>query len=114
MNNMLTFLTKGIDITPKENGQEGYDISSRGILKAAYLAALEDQGTRGTLIMDEYFKLLASRRYGKTITAIKQELQLMTQAEGLAWIERTYASYISDELTIQAILANLMWEAGHE
>lgn len=99
-------MEKGADVRPNPEDPEGVLLSARGILKFCLLEMM-DKNPKGALFMGEYFKLLASRRYGKTAAAIKQEVRRMSKHEAVQWAERTYARYISNDRDIMDIFQRL-------
>ncbi|AQZ46074.1 hypothetical protein [Paenibacillus larvae] len=92
-----SLLQEDFDVTETE---EGRAFSGRGIVKFSYLSAIEDKLPKAIKFMDEYYKLLATRKYGKTAAAIKQEVRRMTKDEAIRWIERTYRSYVNDDTEV--------------
>ncbi|MBB6692336.1 hypothetical protein H7B90_13070 [Cohnella xylanilytica] len=99
-------MEKGADVRPNPEDPEGVLLSARGILKFCLLEMM-DKNPKGALFMGEYFKLLASRRYGKTAAAIKQEVRRMSKHEAVQWAERTYTRYISNDRDIMDIFQRL-------
>lgn len=97
---------KGIDVAPNPDDPESYLFSARGVLKISLLEML-DKNPKGALFMAEYFKLLASRRYGKTAAAIKQEVCRMDKHAAVQWAERTYKRFITDDREIMDIFQML-------
>lgn len=57
--------------------------------------------------MDEYYKLLAMKRYGKKVAAIKREVRQMGKNQAIKWIEQTYRIFIKDAMDIFNIMNNL-------
>jgi hypothetical protein len=94
-------LQEGVDVTPTN---DGYNISARGLVKFSYLEMVDEKNPKAALFMDEYYKLLAMRKYGKTAGAIKQEVRGMSKDEAIKWIERTYSRYIPDDSEIINIM----------
>ncbi|MEV3620392.1 hypothetical protein ABNF58_16295 [Paenibacillus larvae] len=92
-----SLLQEDIDVTETV---EGRAFSGRGIVKFSYLSAIEDKLPKAIKFMDEYYKLLATRKYGKTAAAIKQDVRRMTKDEAIRWIERTYRSYVNDDTEV--------------
>ncbi|MEV2286517.1 hypothetical protein ABND12_21360 [Paenibacillus larvae] len=99
-----SLLQEDFDVTETE---EGRAFSGRGIVKFSYLSAIEDKLPKAIKFMDEYYKLLATRKYGKTAAAIKQEVRRMTKDEAIRWIERTYRSYVNDDTEVIGICQGL-------
>lgn len=95
------FLQEGIDITPTD---DGYNFSARGLIKFSYLQMIDDDLPKAGEFMNEYYKLLAVRKYGKTAAAIKQEVRRMDKATAIGWIERTYSRFITDDMEVMNIM----------
>lgn len=92
-------IDKDVDI--QEGDEEtGKLISARGVIKFSYLAMIDDRMPKAALFMNEYYKILAMRKYGKTASAIRQEVRRMTKSEAISWIERTYKHYVHDDMEI--------------
>ena len=92
----------------KEATEEAEDqISARGVLKFSYVTMVEDKKPKATQFMDEYYKLLAMRKYGKAASAIKQEVHRMGKDQAIKWIEQTYEKYIHDDMEIMNIFNGL-------
>jgi hypothetical protein len=87
--------------------ETGQLISARGVLKFSYLAMVDDKLPKAAEFLDEYYKLLAMRKYGKTAAAIKQEVRKMGKDQAIDWIEQTYKKYIHDDMEIMNIFADL-------
>jgi hypothetical protein len=102
-----TGLAKDIDFIPKENGAEGYHISARGLIKFSYYSMIDDKLPKAIQFMDSYYNLLATRKYGKTAAAIKQEIRRMNKNEATKWIEQTYARYITDDMEVMDLMNGL-------
>lgn len=98
------YLNEGVDIVPTD---DGYDISARGLIKFSYLQMIDDKTPKAALFMDEYYKLLAMRKYGKTAAAIKQEVRRMDKDEAVKWIERSYTKYIHDDMEVMNIMQTI-------
>jgi hypothetical protein len=96
----------GVDTMPDPNDPEGMLFSARGIVKISVLEML-DKNPKGIQFMNEYFKFLASRRYGKTAAAIRQEVRRMSKSEAIRWVERTYERFISDGREVMNIMFSL-------
>ncbi|WDV94198.1 hypothetical protein [Brevibacillus parabrevis] len=99
-------IESGVDVMPNPDDPETMLFSARGILKYSMLELL-DKNPKGAQFMDEYFKLLAMRRYGKTAAAIKQEVRRMSKQEAIRWVERTYERYVSDSQEIMNIMRSI-------
>ena len=82
-------------------------ISARGVLKFSYIAMVEDKKPKATQFMEQYYQLLATRKYGKTVAAIKQEVHRMGKDQAIKWIEQTYEKYIHDDTEIITIFNRL-------
>ncbi|KGE16637.1 hypothetical protein [Paenibacillus wynnii] len=83
-------------------------ISGKGAVKMAYFGMVDDRNPKCGQLMDQYYKLLASRRYGKTAAAIKQEVRKMNRDQATGWIERTYSKYLKGEdIAILELFRNL-------
>ena len=54
--------------------------------------------------MDKYYQLLATRKYGKTAAAIKQEVRKMSKDQVVGWLEQTYEKYVHDGMEIMSFL----------
>jgi hypothetical protein len=93
---------KDVDFTEGDEGATEL-ISARGLLKFSYLQMVEDKNHKAFLFMNEYYKLLAMRKYGKTAAAIRQEVKRMSKDQAIRWIERTYKSYVHDDVEIMDI-----------
>ncbi|AOK91974.1 hypothetical protein [Paenibacillus polymyxa] len=96
-----------IDVMDNPDDPEGKLISARGLIKFSYLTMINEKNPVAIRFMDEYYKLLASFRYGKTAAAIKQEVRRMGKDEAIHWIERTHERYIKDDRTIMDIFHSL-------
>lgn len=96
----------GVDVM-KQKEIDDYVISARGMIKFSYLSMVDDNMPKGYQFMEEYYKLLSMRRYGKTAAAIKREVRRMTKDEAIKWIERTYDRYIKDSSEIINIMQSL-------
>ncbi|KUP23124.1 hypothetical protein [Paenibacillus sp. DMB5] len=95
-----------VDYSATEDGTEL--INGRGALKMAYFGMVDDKNPKCGQLMEQYYKLLASRRYGKTAAAIKQEVRKMNRDQAAGWIERTYAKYFKGEdITILELFQSL-------
>ena len=57
--------------------------------------------------MVEFYQLLAMRKYGKTVAAIKQEVRRMGKDQAIKWIEQTHKKYIHDDMEIMNIFNRL-------
>lgn len=96
-------LELGVDVMKKEDDPEEY-LSARGLLKWTYIEMVDNKNEKAFWFMDEYYKLLAMRKYGKTAAAIKQEVRRMTKEQAIQWIEKTYKRYIPDSSEIFNIM----------
>lgn len=98
------FLKEGKDVMRKPNTtEEEYYFSGLGAIKMTYLTAIEDNNPKAFGFMDEFYKILAMNRYGKTAAAIKQEVRRMNKSQGIHWIEKTYKRYIKDDSVIHQL-----------
>lgn len=101
------FLKTGVDVKPFENGEEGYNFSAQGVIKMSYLTMVEDKTPNASKFMNDYYKLLAMKKYGKTAAGIKQEVYRMDKSEAISWIERTYKKYVNSDFEIFDIFNSL-------
>jgi hypothetical protein len=97
-------LERGIDCEVREDIDGGYLFKARGIIKISYLEMLEDN-PKGARIMDEYYKLLSTRKYGKNANDIRQEVRLMSKDDAIQWIESTYDKYVRDAIEFINVLS---------
>jgi hypothetical protein len=104
-------LKEGVDVF-KRNDEEGYLFNSRGLLKWTYIEMVDEKNPKAVHFMDEYYKLLAIRKYGKTAAAIKQEIRRMNKEQAIDWIERTYKQYIRDDTEVMNIMQTLAGNKG--
>ena len=95
-------LTEGEDFT---EGSES--ISARGLLKMSYILMIDKKNLKASRCMDKYYKLLATRKYGKTAAAIKQEVRKMGKGKAIEWLEQTYKKYVYDDMEIIGILDSI-------
>jgi len=95
------------DFTKREDGSEGVEVSARGLLKMCYIEMVDSQNKNAARLMEEYYKLLALNRYGKSATAIRQEVSGMSKDQVLKWIESTHARFIRDDLAFVEIFVRL-------
>jgi hypothetical protein len=99
-------MEKGQDF--KDGSEEtGPLLSVRGTLKMAYLTMVEDHALNAIRVMEEYYKLLAMNRYGKTASAIKNEVRKMGKKQAIKWIEQTYRKFIKDDMDILNIFNSI-------
>jgi hypothetical protein len=97
---------RGTDVS--EESEEGdRAITARGLIKMSYLMVVDENNPKASLFMDEYYKLLAMRKYGKKAAAIKQEVRRMGKDQAVKWIEQTYEKYIHDDMEIMGIFNSL-------
>lgn len=96
-------LEKGVDVMDGD-GEENYMLSARGLLKWTYIEMITEKNPKAFSFMDEYYKLLAMNRYGRTAKAIKRQVEQMNKNKGIAWIEDTYSKYIHDDKGIINIM----------
>jgi len=97
---------RGTDIS-EENEEGSRDISARGLIKMSYLMVVDENNPKASQFMDEYYKLLAMRKYGKTSAAIKQEVRRMGKDQAFTWLEQTYKKFIHDDTEIINIFNRL-------
>lgn len=90
---------KIVDISEGDE-ETGKIISARGVIKFSYLAMVDDRMPKAIQFMNEYYRLLAMRKYGKTASAIRQEVRKMSKDQAIKWIESTYKRYIHDDMEI--------------
>ncbi|ASS64710.1 hypothetical protein [Paenibacillus sp. RUD330] len=76
----------------QDDGKGGKLISARGLISLSYRLMVEEKNPVATEFMNNFFRLLQTRRYGKTAAAIKQELRRMSLIERDEWINRIYSS----------------------
>lgn len=92
----------------KKRDEEGdYLITARGLIRWTYFEMVEEKNPKAIQFMNEYYKLLATKRYGKTAAAIKQEVRQMNKDEATRWIEHTYARYITDDMEVLDLMNKL-------
>src|SRR5665648_155692 len=84
--------------------EEGELISARGLLKISYLQVVDEKNPKAGQLMDKYYQLLATRKYGKTAAAIKQEVRKMTKDQALGWLEQTFKKYVHDDMEVMNFL----------
>ena len=97
------FLSEGKDF---KKGIEGEDeqISARGLLKISYLQMMEEINLKASQFMNRYYQLLATRKYGKTAAAIRQEVHKMTKDQVLGWLDLTFEKYVHDDMEVMSLL----------
>lgn len=98
------FFEDGVDGGANPDDLEGYLFSARGVIKVGYLQMMDEKNPKGKQFMEGYYQLLASRRYGKTAAAIRQEVRRMSKDEARKWIENTYTKYVQDDREILDML----------
>lgn len=79
-------------------------ISARGLLKFSYIEMVDEKNPKASRFMNEYYKLLATRKYGKTAVAIKQEVRKMSKDQAFRWLEQTFEKYVHDDMEIMNFL----------
>ncbi|MCO5384615.1 MAG: hypothetical protein NHB14_01435 [Desulfosporosinus sp.] len=84
--------------------EEEDKISARGLLKISYIEMVEEGNPKASQFMDKYYQLLATRKYGKTAAAIKQEVRKMSKDQVVGWLEQTYEKYVHDGMEIMSFL----------
>ncbi|MEL7658017.1 MAG: hypothetical protein AAGU75_19150, partial [Bacillota bacterium] len=85
-------------------------VSARGIIKWSYLEMVREKNPKAIDFMRKYYQILASRKYGKTASAIRQEVHRMGKEQAIRWIEETYKRYIHDDREI----VNLVTEVARK
>ncbi len=95
------------DVMERDDGEKGYLFSARGVIKYSYMAMVDDNTPKAAQFMEEYYKVLAMRKYGKTVAAIKREVMRMDKDEAIDWIEMTYDKYVHDSMEIMNIFNRL-------
>lgn len=89
------------DLDVRDGTEEtGPLFSARGVLKVNYFSMIDDNLPKAAQFMDKYYELLASRRYGKTASAIKREVRKMSKGDAVRWLEQTYERFIKDPIDI--------------
>lgn len=83
---------------------DGFNITARGLIKLSYDLVKKEKNQKASEFMDEYYKILSSRKYGKTAAAIKQEVRKMDKVEITSWINKTYSKYINGDNEVFGIL----------
>lgn len=96
-------LEQGVDVVPNPDDPGSILFSARGVLKFSIIEMFE-RNPKAVKLLDGYCKLLASKQYGKTAAAIKQEVLRMGKHEALRWAERTYTRYITDSREVLNLL----------
>ena len=89
------------------NEETGPLLSARGFLKITYLEMVDEDNPKAIRVMDEYYKILAMNRYGKTAAAIKREVSKMGKEFAIRWIEQTYEKFVKDPMDIINIVDSL-------
>jgi len=85
----------GDDYKPASEEVED-QISARGLLKISYIEMVDEKNPKASQFMEEYYRLLATRKYGKTAAAIRQEVRKMGKDQAARWLEQTFSKYTSD------------------
>lgn len=101
-NQAKPFLEAGVGLfgLHKSDGSKEETISPLGVLKLSYLQMVEASNPKCKEVMEGYYRLLASKRYGKTVAAIRQEVRRMTKDQARGWLEETYAKYVQDSFEV--------------
>ncbi|PGS69045.1 hypothetical protein COC69_26120 [Bacillus cereus] len=86
---------------------DGYALSARGVLKYTYIAMVQEQLPKAIQFMNKYYRLLATRGYGKSVAGIKKEVNRMSEDEAIGWLERTYEKYFGNGNEIMNIMNSL-------
>ena len=92
-----------------KNGEEPENVSfsARGVLKMSFLEMVDEKNPKAIQFMERYYQLLATRKYGKTAAAIKQEVRKLGKEQGINWLEQTFSKYVHDDSEIIAIFTSL-------
>ncbi len=80
--------------------ETGELMSAQGVLKFCYIVMVDEQNPKASQLMDEYYRLLATRKYGKTAAAIRQEVRKMGKDQALRWCEQTYRKFVHDDMEV--------------
>jgi len=92
----------------KEGGEtENVSFPARGVLKMSFLEMVDEKNPKATQFMNEYYKLLATRKYGKTAAAIRQEVRKMGKDQAISWLEQTFEKYVHDGMEIMNVFNDL-------
>ena len=102
-NTSKPFFSEGKDFKKGTEGEEE-QISARGLLKISYLQMVEERNPKASQFMEHYYQLLATRKYGKAASAIRQEVHKMTKAQVLGWLEQTFEKYVHDDMEVMSLL----------
>lgn len=89
------------------NVQEEILLKARGVVKMCYFSMVDDKSPKAEIFMNEYYKLLATRKYGKSVTAISGEVERMDKEKAVEWINKTYEQFIYNDMEIYTILKSL-------
>ncbi|MDR6555493.1 hypothetical protein [Paenibacillus qinlingensis] len=107
MSSGVPLMKEGEDFYKRDDGEEGLYINARGLIKFSYLEML-DKNKNGDRFMRKYYELLSSKRYGKTASAIQQEVRRMDRLSGIRWIEKTYKGYIKNDNDVLDIMKSMI------
>lgn len=97
----------GKDFTKGAGEPENVSFSARGVLKMSFLEMVDEKNPKAIQFMNEYYKLLATRKYGKTVGAIKQEVHKLGKEQAISWLEQTFSKYVHDDMEIITIFNSL-------
>ena len=100
-------LESGKDFTKTGEEAENISLSARGVLKMSFLEMIDEKNPKASQFMERYYQLLATRKYGKTVGAIKQEVHKMGKEQAFGWLEQTFEKYIHDDTEVINILNSL-------
>ena len=75
-------------------GKDELVISAIGVLRLCYHSWFTEKKPKGKEFLEKYCGILATRRYGKGATEIFADLEAMSSADGLKWLEATYKKYM--------------------
>lgn len=97
----------GKDFTEKAGEPENVSFSARGVLKMSFIEMIDEKNPKAIQFMERYYQLLATRKYGKTVGAIKQEVHKFGKEQGITWLEQTFSKYVHDDMEIINIFNSL-------
>lgn len=86
------------------NEETGELISARGLLKLSYIEMVNEKNPKASQVLDKYYKLLATRKYGKTAAAIRQEVHRMGRDQALRWLEQTCKKFVHNDMEILSFI----------
>ena len=91
----------------EESEDTNWNITAKGLLLLMHHLMVVENIPRASQFMDEYYKLLATRNYGKTPAAIKQEVLKMNKRKVLHWLIQTYEKYVYNDSELIDIMNSL-------